>query len=225
MMKTRQLFLACLLAGIACGCSRGEVNLKVSPIDLTSRENQLTSRVSRSILSSPDPAMQEQCALFNNRVESFIAGLRDTVTSHLRLFEREGIAGDDGRSYEFSVSDTLFRATDRYISLRLTVYTFSGGAHGMTVYHAFNYDPRARKFLDNEELLDYARKQEIEERLSARLDNAGGCFTDSPTLDATTVINFTTRDMVFTYPPYALGPYACGPAEIILPLEETGSTL
>ncbi|MDR2130785.1 MAG: DUF3298 and DUF4163 domain-containing protein [Odoribacteraceae bacterium] len=226
-MKRKQLWLVGLLVSVVCGCSHPEVNLKISPVELSAQENNLKLTFTRKVISSADPAVEKQCSLFNEHVNQFVTDLRDSLFNQLPSAE-EGIAADTNvtpHPYEFWVSDTVFRATNHYISMRLTVYTYTGGAHGMTYFYAFNYDLRKQQFLDNARLLDLARKEKIEKLLKARLDNRSGCFTEAPTIDESTVLNFSTKELIFSYPPYALGPYSCGTAEIIVPREELGDAV
>ncbi|MDR0765848.1 MAG: DUF3298 and DUF4163 domain-containing protein [Odoribacteraceae bacterium] len=213
-MKRKQCWLPALLVSIACSCARPEANLDVNLVESSAREHHLQSRLALGVVSSADPATDKRCSLFNERIDAFISGLRDSLLADTAATPRE-----------LWVSDTLFRATDRYISARLTVYTYSGGAHGMTRFHAFNYDTCEQEFIDNARLLDYTRKAEIEKLLKVRLDNKDGRFTVDPVLTPSTVINFSAGEMIFTYPPYALGPYSSGAAEIIVPLEALGKAV
>jgi hypothetical protein len=160
-------------------------------------------------------------------VDEIISRLRDSLVGReVPLVDADSTDADSPACQrEFWVSDTFFRATDRYISARVKIYAYNGGAHGMTYFHAFNYDTRAGEFMDNARLLDYTRKADVEKLLDARLDNPDGCFTDRPRLGNSTAVNFSAGEMIFTYPPYALGPYSCGAAEIVVPLKELGKAV
>ncbi|MFR7876763.1 MAG: hypothetical protein ACLU4J_10480 [Butyricimonas paravirosa] len=49
------------------------------------------------------------------------------------------------------VGDSVFIANDQYVCVRLIIYTFTGGAHGITNFYTFNYDVQNQKFLTNQE--------------------------------------------------------------------------
>ncbi|MDR1274119.1 MAG: DUF3298 and DUF4163 domain-containing protein [Odoribacteraceae bacterium] len=223
-MKTKQLqpwFMLLLLAG-ACAQPKEEA-LTVNPVELTASKDGLALRFARSNISSVDPALNAQCVMFNDHVNKFVTELKDSCFGELPApagGDSLVDAGEGEPSYEFSVSDTVFRATSHYISLRVTIYAYTGGAHGNTYIYAFNYDLRGRKFLEKEQLLDLGRKQEIEKLLQARFDNKDGAFTSLPTLDDPAVYNFTAEALHVTYPHYALGPYSSGIAEVSVPLTE-----
>ena len=216
-----------LLDGIAYSCVQPEVNLKVSPVELSAHENHVEMHFTRHAVSSDDPAIERQCLLFNERVGEFIARQKDSLLLRLPGVNPALVADTSALipRYEFWVSDTLFRAIFFYFRARFLIYTYEGGADGMTRFHAFNYDTREQKFMDNTLLLDYTRKTGVEKLLKARLDDKEGCFTESPTLDHSTVINFSADGMIFSYPPYELGPYVCGAAEINVPLKELGKAV
>jgi hypothetical protein len=226
-MKTKQSrpWLVLLLLAGACG-QPGEVKLTVTPGELTVRKDGLELQFSRSNFSSADPALNEQCSLFNDHVNRFVTGLKDSCIGSLPPGDGEVIDEISREpSYEFAVFDTVFRATSHYISLRLTVYTYTGGAHGDTYVYAFNYDLRGRKFLDKEQLLDTGQKKEINKLLQAHFVNKDNAFTSLPTLDEPAAYNFSTDALHVTYPHYALGPYSSGIAELSVPLAELKKAL
>jgi hypothetical protein len=227
-MKTKQSrpWLVLLLLAGACAQPKEE-KLTVNPVELTARRDGLELQFSRSNFSSTDPALNEQCSMFNDHVNQFVTELKDSCIGSLPASEDGEVVDLIKRepSYEFAVFDTVFRATSHYISLRLTVYTYTGGAHGDTYVYAFNYDLRGRKFLDKEQLLDSGQKKEINKLLQAHFVNKDNAFTSLPTLDEPAAYNFTTDALHVTYPHYALGPYSSGIAEVSVPLAELKKAL
>ena len=108
-------------------------------------------------------------------------------------------------------------ANARYVSVRLMVYTFTGGAHGITNFYTFNYDVQNQKFLTDQEVLNYVNEAQINAQLKANFKNPEGCFTTDPTLKDVTTVNFNKKSVCFTYGQYVLGAYACGVAEVTVP--------
>ena len=146
--------------------------------------------------------------------------LQDSLkTDANEFFESWQAAGEERPVwiYELQVGDSVFMANDQYVSVRLIVYTFTGGAHGITNFYTFNYDVQNQKFLTNQEILNYTNETQINTQLKANFKNPEGCFTTDPTLKDVTAVNFNKTSVCFTYGQYVLGAYACGVAEVAVP--------
>jgi hypothetical protein len=227
-MKTKQLwpFIAATL--LVAACAAPEEKLTVTPRKQATKQGNLEISITRGVVSSTDPALVEQCAIFNDRVDKFVDNLQKTlfpaappaVAAPAGKKAPADAADEEPETREFIVSDVLFRATNHYISLRLDVYAYTGGAHGDNSFYTFNYDLRQRKFITNDQLLDYARRADIEKLLQAHFNNPDNAFTETPTLDDSALFNFTDKELHVTYPPYILGPFSAGAAEISVPLTE-----
>ncbi len=120
--------------------------------------------------------------------------------------------------YELYSTDTVYFVSEDFISTLTEVYTFTGGAHGMTTFYAFNYQPKKQKFLTNQEILNYDKADQINELLAEYFDNKAGCFDTEPTLDKVSAINILPDTLRFTFEQYLLGAYACGIAKIDVPV-------
>ncbi len=156
----------------------------------------------------------------NQAISDLVDGLVDSLRVDANEFFREMEELDMERPawrYELMVEDSVFMVTPDFVSVRLTVYEFRGGAHGMTAFHSFNYDVKNQKLLTNEEILDYGKSAVVDAGLKANFENPDGCFNLEPTLADATVVNVTPESLCFTYEQYVLGPYACGVAEVEVP--------
>ena len=146
--------------------------------------------------------------------------LQDSLKSNANEFFQSWQESGEERPvwiYELQVGDSVFMANDQYVSVRLIVYTFTGGAHGITNFYTFNYDVQNQKFLTNQEILNYTNETQINTQLKANFKNPEGCFTTDPTLKDVTAVNFNKNSVCFTYGQYVLGAYACGVAEVAVP--------
>ena len=119
--------------------------------------------------------------------------------------------------FELDVKDSVFMADRHYISVRLAVYTLTGGANGLTEYYAVNYSLKDKKFLRPESILNYDKSAEIDKQIQRNFKNPENCFSEVPTLANITTINFSGGDICFTYNPLVLGAHYCGAAEISVP--------
>lgn len=119
--------------------------------------------------------------------------------------------------FELDIKDSVFMADSRYISVRFSVYTLTGGANGLTEYYAVNYSLKDKKFLTPEGILNYDKSAEINKQIQRNFKNPENCFSEVPTLANVTVVNFSGSDICFTYNPLVLGAHYCGEAEISVP--------
>lgn len=177
------------------------------------------------VFSSSDSQIEQSLSLFNQQVSAYVSALQDSVKAESKeVFEGFAKDGYDRPewTYELGIRDSVFMATDEFVSLRLSVYRFTGGAHGMTNFVAFNYDVARQKMLTTSEVLDLSKSNQIDELLQQHFDNPSQCFDGTPTLDLVSAINFTQEAVCFKYEQYELGAYACGPAEVVVPKAELG---
>ena len=119
--------------------------------------------------------------------------------------------------FELDVKDSVFMVDRHYISVRLAVYTLTGGANGLTEYYAVNYSLKDKKFLSPEGILNYDKSVEIDKQIQRNFKNPENCFSEVPTLANVTTVNFSGNDICFTYNPLVLGAHYCGAAEIFVP--------
>lgn len=218
-MKNSIMLVACI-ALIVCSCSRTariDVNV-VSSVDST---RNWDVNIQRSVFSSEEAVIEKSCTVLNNHIAYFIDSIANGLKQNADQFFADYQNMGEERpafSYELYVRDTVFMVNDKYISVRLTIYDFEGGAHGMTNYYAFNYDVKSQRFLQPSQMLDLNKKSELNALLKKNFMNREGCFTEIPTLsNGYTAVNVSPTDVYFIYPQYVLGPYSCGAAQVIIP--------
>lgn len=214
------LIIAVFMAFVFMGCQPKVQNLDVKKEKTTVNSENWDIKVNRSIFSSTDVALNKSCEVLNGEIKKFVNDLQDTLKANATEFFRS-IEENKGERpewvYELMIEDSVFMATDQYISARLMIYTFTGGAHGMTNFYTFNYDVKNQKLLSNQEVLNYVNEARINTQLKANFKNPENCFTTDPTLKDVTAINFNATSVCFTYAQYVLGAYACGVAEVTVP--------
>lgn len=152
-------------------------------------------------------------------------------------FTKENYGSDEGYAdfypYMDDVSYSVARADTSVISLVISSYTYSGGAHGDHVTYAKNFDPNTGAMLafsdlsDDAELfrintLEYNQKTASTEEYAERLFT-----TDSITNgELENVLYeegewfFSEEGLVFISNPYMLGPWAAGTIEFLIPYGE-----
>ncbi len=184
----------------------------------------LKVNIAQSVFTSENPETQKSCDVLNAKVRYLIDSIETTLALQADTFyttlKQEGIERPVW-NFELYVGDTVFMVSPDYISLRLMTYIFRGGAHGMTEFHAFNYDVKRRQLQSPIQILDFSKYKEINEVLKRNFVNTDNCFTEIPTLEnGFTALNVSINAIYLTYPQYVLGPYSCGYAQVVLPRSE-----
>lgn len=212
-----------LIALLFSGCRREPQDLVITSVNTTTQSGEMEININRSLFSSPHEELNETCEMFNDQIALFIQNLEDSVqSSATQLFndlKRQNIPLPSWK-YSFYVTDSVFMATTEFISLRLTVYTFTGGAHGMTQFYAFNFDIKNQQLISSREILKESNPEEINQLLKNHFKNPEGCFSTDPTAEKASTINLSKDGACFTFAQYKLGPYSCGAAEITIPWPE-----
>lgn len=225
----KNLLLISLVAAALAGCQR--VGIEVKTETLTNKSDRWEVNIEKSIFSSADKKAGEGCAVVNQTIQqlqdSLVAGLKEGVNDFYASLE--GTGQDSllpNYRYQLYLRDTVYMATDACISVRVMVYEYQGGAHGLTNFYSFNYDLKNRQYLTEEQVIDYKKAEEVNELLKKNFNNEEGCFSDVPTLtNGFTAWNISPVDICLTYPAYTLGAYACGNAMVTIPMAEAKTVL
>ncbi|MBP5611368.1 MAG: DUF4163 domain-containing protein [Bacteroidales bacterium] len=196
----------------------------------TSRSDNYTRFVSYSKIS-PAPGQDRWKAsadTFNVIVGRYLDRLSDSLRMEADTLFAQYAADSIPRpawQCQLYVSDTVFRADADYISVRLEIYSYRGGAHGSTWYKAFNYDVPRSAMMPDAAWLVPSDSAAVDALAAARFAGDTACFSVRPTLGAASCLNFTQNDVILSYDRYVLGPYACGAAEVAIPQRSLGKAL
>lgn len=211
------IFVTALLALFFIGCQ--EASIKVGEDTLTSTTNEWEISVKYPVFTSQDVKLEKGCKVVNERVKQLVDSLQNDLKSQLKEYLQEAQEAKIEPMIPFTldIQDSIFMADAHYISLRMVVFTLTGGANGLTEYYAFNYSIKQDKFLTPEDILNYSKSAEIDKQIQKNFKNPDNCFSDIPTLANVTVVNFTPGDVCFTYDPLVLGAHYCGAAQVSVP--------
>ena len=211
------IFVTALLALFFIGCQ--EASIKVGEDTLTSTTNEWEISVKYPVFTSQDVKLEKGCKVVNERVKQLVDSLQNDLKSQLKEYMQESQEAKKEPMIPITLDnqDSIFMADAHYISLRMVVFTLTGGANGLTEYYAFNYSIKQDKFLTPEDILNYSKSAEIDKQIQKNFKNPDNCFSDIPTLANVTVVNFTPGDICFTYDPLVLGAHYCGAAQVSVP--------
>lgn len=175
----------------------------------------------RTLFSADDKQLNEKCTWLNDTTGILIETLKKQIGHEAAEVDSMFPPQTDRPAFQFQlyITDSVFMATPEFISFRLTAYQYTGGAHGITTFYAFNFDVKQNRFLTISEILPPTNARQIDSLLQTSFKNPYDCFNEKPTLANVTVVNIGKTSVCFTYAHYILGPYACGSAEIDIPLQ------
>ena len=205
-------FVVALLALFFTGC--GEAIIKVGKDFLSHKTNEFDITIAYPVFTSQKAEVEQGCKAVNGDI-SRLNDLKAQLNVYLQ--KAREMKEEPMIPFELDVKDSVFMADRHYISVRLAVYTLTGGANGLTEYYAVNYSLKDKKFLRPESILNYDKSAEIDKQIQRNFKNPENCFSEVPTLANVTTVNFSGGDICFTYNPLVLGAHYCGAAEISVP--------
>lgn len=216
-MKTKILtFFAAAFLLTSC---HKEIKLEVKQMHEMDKTELWAFTIDRPLFSTTEPSVEESCVVLNDSITKFINQQKNEIKAQAKEFKMamDSLGQQMVGPFELIVKDSVYMADEEYISVRLLTYTYTGGAHGMTNFYGLNYNVKTKKFLSNTEIINTGKAAQINELLKAHLQNPDSCFTDAPTIENFTALNFTRHSVDFTYAQYILGPYSCGYTSIAIP--------
>lgn len=226
-MKSRAIILLLALAGILSACQK-EIKLERKKINVTEEDSNWRIRLSHSVFSFPETSIEKACMVYNDKVEGIVEDIHSNFIENAKgLVASLDSAGiETAARYELFLTDSVYMADDKFISVLVQSYQMLGGANGNTEYYALNYDLATGKFLNKTDIIDASKAAEINTLLKSHLLDPDQCYTfEEPTIDNCSAINLSPTTVEFTYAKYILGPGACGPATISIPREKLNHAL
>ena len=215
-MMRNYTFVVALLALFFTGCV--EATIKVGKDFLSHKTNEFDITIAYPVFTSQKAEVEQGCKVVNGKISQLIDSLQNDLKAQLNEYLQKAreMKEEPMIPFELDVKDSVFMADRHYISVRLAVYTLTGGANGLTEYYAVNYSLKDKRFLSPEGILNYD-KIEIDKQIQRNFKNPENCFSEVPTLANVTTVNFSGNDICFTYNPLVLGAHYCGAAEISVP--------
>lgn len=208
------LIIGLLSVLVISGCAGGK-SVTTETVSFSDKSERWRTDVSYPLFSSANERIDESCRILNGHISSFVENMLDSLKSAaVKLYSSLEELDMDLPTWkcELIIEDSVFMADARYISVRLKVYSYIGGAHGMTHYHAFNYDVGGRRLLTTEDILKRDSSEAVDRLLAGSFDDRN-CFDRQPTVELASAVNISPQAVAFVYDPYVLGPYVCGSYE------------
>lgn len=158
--------------------------------------------------------------------------LEEMAKENLEYFESEE-SDYPFIGYDESMTFQTTRSDSNVISFTATYYAFTGGAHGNSMAQGLNYNAKTGEFISFSDLSDdpaafhedtlaynqqLAQTESYKERLFSEESISDGTLESVLYADGSWYLS--TSGLVFMSPPYALGPYAEGTIEFIIPYND-----
>lgn len=186
----------------------GELTLEARQFDVTAHIPQFihSSQVMQNLISDTINT------LFDDFIESYESDMKN----------------EPEWGWEFICDYTIAYYSDFFISILLEIYEHTGGVHGNAYYICLNaieekgfanflkIDALFRDNTDYELVLSELLITELEKQEAAWIMDGSIQNIDADVL----VYNVTPKGLLFTFAPYAVGPYAEGPHWVTLPYKK-----
>ena len=162
------------------------------------------------------------------------AQVSDIVQKNLEAFNSEFFSAEAPaypQAFEFDIDSSSVYEDTNHISFLLTVYQFTGGAHGSTTLIPITYSKQTKKLLSLEEAVQPARKDwlatlstEARKQLNAQVKKQKFSSDDDwinkgtePTKENFAIFKLEKNSVRIIFSQYQVGPYASGMPEIVVP--------
>ena len=166
-----------------------------------------------------------------------IKQLNDSINDFFNLYKKEFISEiDEDIKAEMNEDDFagIFHTSvvtnnnilkNGIISVFIEISYYTLGAHGNIAYYSFNYDTNNNKFINLADIANINKQSDLDEfnlLLNKYFENLDNCFDTKPNIKTKDYNIFYINDDYLTvvFPPYVFGSYACGTAEVKIPLKE-----
>ena len=162
------------------------------------------------------------------------AQVSDIVQKNLEAFNSEFFSAEAPaypQVFEFDIDSSSVYEDTNHISFLLTVYQFTGGAHGSTTIIPITYSKQTKKLLSLEEAVQPARKDwlatlstEARKQLNAQVKKQKFSSDDDwinkgtePAKENFAIFKLEKNSVRIIFSQYQVGPYASGMPEIVVP--------
>ena len=162
------------------------------------------------------------------------AQVSDVVQKALEAFNSEFFSAEAPaypQAFEFDIDSSSVYEDTNHISFLLTVYQFTGGAHGSTTLIPITYSKQTKKLLSLEEAVQPARKDwlatlstEARKQLNAQVKKQKFSSDEDwinkgtePTKENFAIFKLEKNSVRIIFSQYQVGPYASGMPEIVVP--------
>lgn len=237
MMKN--LFACLLLFYVLIGCKQ-EGHLTFEPLTYTSNSCTDCPNVEISIPKALEPSKlsatvntalrEEIIALLLFDEEKEATTIDEAVSSFTKGYaEIKDLYPDEPAPWEAKIDGEIVFEDAKILTIALTSYQFTGGAHGYGSKHFLNFDKEKGTELENWQLFENREdfQNYVEEKFRSKENippgkpiNSTGFMFEKDTFHLPENIGFTKEGLQLLYNQYEVASYADGPIELTLPYKD-----
>lgn len=183
-----------------------------------------TTKISKSINTALKEEIIELLS-FDDEIE--VTSLDGALTSFRNGYlELQKLYDDEPTGWEAKIEGIISYEDEKFITIALDSYLFTGGAHGYSSKRFLNFDKKKGVELDNSELFKntedfqkfaeemFRKKEKIPQDKSI---NYTGFMFEQDSFYLPENIGFTNEGLKLLYNPYEVASYADGAIELVLP--------
>lgn len=159
-----------------------------------------------------------------------------TATADWKKYaEAEGESVGTPHPYEAEESVEFAYEDENILSMQKYVFTYTGGAHGLSGTQNFVIDKKSRARVTEDQLFAGGYQEELGRIIRAHLMKSYSAasqnemnekgFFDFEKVAPNGNLYFTDKELVYLYNGYEIAAYALGPIEVVIPLEEVKGLL
>ena len=181
--------------------------------------NAINKRINQIIVSSLIPKSDDKSTSM-------------TVTESIDLFNNEYVAfktdfPESVMEWDAQIDGEIMYQSDEVVSIAITSYMNTGGAHGNLIINFLNFDVYTGKHLKNEDLFqDYLSFTEIaKDYFNEEIADKKELYFEPDNFKLPKNIGFNDGGVIILYNTYEIAPYSSGITEINIPWEDLQSTL
>ncbi|MCY6485883.1 DUF3298 and DUF4163 domain-containing protein [Clostridium aestuarii] len=181
---------------------------------------------------------KEAEAKINSKIEKLINNYKNQIVSGADKFAKEvKKQGWPMRQFVLVSDYEIYNNDENILSFTITVYSYTGGAHGMTEKFAFNIDMQSGKELALKDLFkeSFDYKTELTKEINKQIaeDNAKPIddktkfmfFQDAKANLCKSQYYIDNKNLVIYFPLYELAPYSSGIPSFKIPLDSLKDNL
>ncbi|MHA7942610.1 DUF3298 and DUF4163 domain-containing protein [Formosa sp. 3Alg 14/1] len=156
-----------------------------------------------------------------NTIETSIQNFNSEYTRFKNQFP------ESAQEWEAQIDGEVMFKSPEIISISLTSYTNTGGAHGSLVISFLNFDGQTGERIKNEELIDNTEhfmqlaNPYFDEAISEKKD----MYLDSEKFVLPQNIGYSADGLILLYNTYEIAPYTAGITEFVIPFNKANSYL
>lgn len=156
--------------------------------------------------------------------------LMDAVRTTLYNYQQQDIdstevgASPSIYALEKSYQTKVLYNEGNFLSLAVSEYVYAGGAHGNFVANLLTYAVAEKQLLTLENLFVPTALPRLGELIKSKID-PDRLYAPEDVVAVSDNFVLTADGILFNYPPYAIGPYAAGEIEVLLPYAEVVEAL